>query len=100
MTELSHNNDQERKAEDAQIGPLIVRLAEEKGLDLEKAANLSPEYVGGMRDGKRELSNWAIVRCARVLELSNVPAIGVQGPELSVAVARIRSYLLQLLDSK
>jgi hypothetical protein len=102
MSEHSSNIALERKDEDALIGPLIIRLALEQGitlLDLQKGANLSEEYVGGMRDGNRMISTWAIARCARVLDLPHAPPSGIQEPELSIVVAQIRQHLLNLAGS-
>ncbi len=99
MSEHSSNIALERKDEDALIGPLIIRLANERGvtvLDLQQRANLSPEYVGGMRDGNREISTWAIARCARVLDLPHAPPVGIQEPELGNVVIKIRQHLLNL----
>ena len=102
MSEHSPNIDASRRAEDALIGPCIVRLALKQGftlLDLQEGANLSEEYVGGMREGNREVSLWAIARCARLLGLPHAPPSGIQEPELSIVVAEIRQHLLNLAGS-
>jgi hypothetical protein len=85
------------------IGSCIVRLALGQGftlLDIQKRANLSEEYVGGMRDGNREISPWAAVRCARLLGLPHAPLVGIQEPELSAVVAEIRQHLLHLAGGR